>query len=86
MDIRHRMDWGPQYSFLVIKCEVLYLNENIIFRLNLLAYSLVRVAHMFCSLRVFFHETSPQWPFTGENVTGRGPSSYMPATIYCISR
>ena len=39
MDIRHRMDWGPQYSVLVIKCEVLHLNENIMFRLNLLAYS-----------------------------------------------
>ena len=25
--------------FLVIECEVLYLNENIMFRLNLLAYS-----------------------------------------------
>ena len=25
-----------------------------------------------CSLRVFFHETSPQWPFTGENVIGLG--------------
>ena len=25
--------------FLAIKCEVLYLNENIMFRLNVLAYS-----------------------------------------------
>ena len=57
--------------FLVIECEVLYLNENNVPPKPFGLFS-VRVAHNFCSLRVFFHETSPQWPFTGENVTGLG--------------
>ena len=67
--------WGS--VFLAIKCEP---------RKPFGLFS-VRVAHKFCSLRVFFHETSPQWPFTGEKCDRAwGPSSYMPAKIYGISR
>ena len=42
--------------FLAIKCEVLYLNENIMFRLNFVDYSKYMFSHKFCSLRVFFME------------------------------
>ena len=57
--------------FLVIKCEVLYLMKIYVPPKPFGLFS-ARVAHNFCSLRVFIHETSPQWPFTGENVTGLG--------------
>ena len=40
--------------FLVIECEVLYLNENIMFRLNLLAYSQYVLHTIFAPKGYFF--------------------------------
>ena len=71
MDIRHRTDLVHNTVFLVIECVVLYLNENM-FCLNFLAYSQYVFRISFAHYGYFFHETSPQQPLTGENVTGLG--------------
>ena len=69
MDIGHMGYWGPKYSIFGHLMRVFVFKRKYNVPLKLFSLFLVHVAHKFCSLMVFFHETPPQWPFPGENVT-----------------
>ena len=63
--------------FLVIKCEVLHLNENIMFRLNLLAYSQYVLYISFAPWGYFFMKRPHSGHLLVKMWQGWGPSSYM---------
>ena len=70
----------------LIKCEVLHLNENIMFRLNLLAYSQYVLYISFAPWGYIFMKRPHSGHLLVKMWQGWGPSSYMPAKIYGISR